>query len=122
MWFAARLCRLAPGDELGPWAVSGPALEIGRRALGDTAWLQTTSARLAADQQRLDAVLASAGFEILGDTVLFRLARHPHAEALTDKLGRKGIHVRRFAREPGWIRFGLPANEAEFSRVAAALT
>jgi cobalamin biosynthetic protein CobC len=107
--------------ELGPWAVSGPALEIGRRALGDSAWLQAAAARLAADGKRLDTLLVSAGFEILGGTPLFRLARHPDAAAVTDRLGRQGIHVRRFAHEPGWIRFGLPANEAEFSRVAVAL-
>ena len=33
-----------------------------------------------------------------------------------------GIHVRRFAREPSWLRFGLPANDAEFSRLAKALS
>ena len=34
-------------DELGPWAVSGPALAIGAMALGDDAWLQAAAARLA---------------------------------------------------------------------------
>ena len=33
-------------DELGPWAVSGPALEIGPRALADSAWLQAAATRL----------------------------------------------------------------------------
>ena len=50
-------------DELGPWAVSGPALEIGRTALCDDRWLAATTARLAADQQRLDGILAAAGFQ-----------------------------------------------------------
>jgi cobalamin biosynthetic protein CobC len=108
-------------DELGPWSVSAPALEIGRQALGDSTWLQAAAGRLASDGKRLDAILVAAGFEILGGTSLFRLARHSKASALADKLGQKGIHVRRFAREPGWIRFGLPANDAEFSRVASAL-
>lgn len=108
-------------DELGPWAVSGPALEIGRRALGDPAWLQTATARLAADRRKLDALLVSAGFTVLGGTPLFCLARHANAEGLTEKLGRQGIHVRRFARAPQWLRFGLPASPTEFSRVAAAL-
>lgn len=108
-------------DELGPWAVSGPALEIGRRALADSAWLQAAAVRLAADRRRLDALLVSAGFTILGGTPLFCLVHHPEAAGLADKLGRQGIHVRRFAGEPQWLRFGLPANPAEFSRVAAAL-
>jgi len=108
-------------DELGPWAVSGPALEIGRRALSDAAWLKASAARLMTDGVRLDTLLVSSGFEILGGTALFRLARHPEASSLIDKLGQHGIHVRRFAREPHWVRFGLPANDTEFSRVAAAL-
>jgi cobalamin biosynthetic protein CobC len=109
-------------DELGPWAVSGPALEIGHRALADSAWLQAATVRLAADRQRLDKLLAAAGSEILGGTPLFRLARHPDAAGLADRLGRQGIHVRRFAHEPHWLRFGLPANASEFGRVEAALT
>ena len=108
-------------DELGPWAVSGPALEIGRRALADSAWLQAATVRLAADRQRLDTLLVAAGCEILGGTPLFRLARHPDAAGLADRLGRQGIHVRRFAHEPQWLRFGLPANASEFGRVEAAL-
>ncbi|MDP1839524.1 MAG: threonine-phosphate decarboxylase CobD [Reyranella sp.] len=108
-------------DELGPWAVSGPALEIGRRALADPAWLQAATVRLAADRQKLDALLVSAGCEILGGTPLFCLVHHPDAAGLADRLGRRGIHVRRFAREPQWLRFGLPASSVEFNRVAAAL-
>ena len=42
--------------EFGPWAVSGPALRIGKAALCDTYWLAETTARLESDQQRLDAV------------------------------------------------------------------
>ncbi|MDP1753772.1 MAG: threonine-phosphate decarboxylase CobD [Reyranella sp.] len=107
-------------DELGPWAVSGPALEIGRRALADSAWLEAAAARLADDRRKLDSFLVSAGCEIVGGTPLFCLARHPDAAGLADRLGRQGIHVRRFARNPQWLRFGLPANATEFNRVQAA--
>ncbi len=108
-------------DELGPWAVSGPALEIGRLALADPAWLQAAAARLADDRRKLDALLISAGCEIVGGTPLFCLARHPDAVGVADRLGRQGVHVRRFTRNPEWLRFGLPANAGEFNRVAAAL-
>lgn len=104
-------------EELGPWAVSGPALEIGRRALGDDRWLAATAARLAADGQRLDAILAGAGFEIVGGTPLFRLACHPEAQAMIARLGRHGLHVRGFSGEPGWIRFGVPVKPLEFDRL-----
>ncbi len=108
-------------DELGPWAVSGPALEIGRRALADSAWLEAAAARLATDRRRLDTLLVSTGCEIVGGTPLFCLARHADAAGLADRLGRQGIHVRQFARSPQWLRLGLPANAAEFGRLASAL-
>lgn len=108
-------------DELGPWAVSGPAIEVGRRALGDSAWLQAATVRLTADRRKLDALLVSAGFTILGGTPLFCLAHHPDTGRLVEKLGRRGIHVRRFAHEPQWLRFGLLAGDSEFVRLGAAL-
>jgi cobalamin biosynthesis protein CobC len=109
-------------DELGPWAVSGVALEIGRIALDDEAWLQAAAVRLAADQERLDALLIEAGFTIRGGTTLFRLGEHPQATRLVDVLGQQGIHVRAFADRPTWLRFGLPANQEGFRRLTTALS
>jgi cobalamin biosynthetic protein CobC len=58
---------------LGPWAVSGPAVAVGTRALGDLAWREQAAARLAADAARLDGVLRAAGLRPVGGTRLFRL-------------------------------------------------
>jgi len=107
--------------ELGPWSVSGPALEIGCRALRDDAWLQAAAERLTADGARLDGMLRAAGFEILGGTLLFRLARHAEAAKLVQRLGQLGIHVRAFPDRPDQLRFGLPADDEAFRRLAAAL-
>lgn len=107
--------------ELGPWAVSGPALEIGRQALDDQAWLDAARARLRVDGERLDELLRAAGFVLEGATPLFRLASHPKARRLVDQLARSGIHVRAFAHQPTWLRFGLPAGDAAFARLGAAL-
>ena len=52
-------------DTLGPWAVSGPALDIGARALEDVAWAVATRARLAADAARLDDL---TGWPLVGGT------------------------------------------------------
>jgi cobalamin biosynthesis protein CobC len=106
---------------LGPWAVAGPALAIGAAALADRFWAQTTRTRLAQAAQRLDQVLAAGGLEIVGSTSLFRLARTKAAPELFHHLGRAGILVRRFAGEATWLRFGLPANEPGWRRLAAAL-
>jgi cobalamin biosynthetic protein CobC len=109
------------GAELGPWAVSGPALRIGRAALCDARWLAKTTARLRSDQQRLDAMLEAADFTVLGGTPLFRLARHFEAMKIVERLGRNGIHVRGFPGEPQWLRFGLPGDKQAWDRLSAAL-
>ena len=107
-------------DELGPWAVSGPALAIGQRALADDAWLSAAALRLEADAKRLDSLLVAAGFALLGGTPLFRLASHPQAHGVVERLARHGIHVRAFAEQQTWLRFGL-ADEDGLRRLAAAL-
>jgi cobalamin biosynthetic protein CobC len=106
--------------ELGPWAVSGPALEIGRRALADDDWLAASRERLERDGKRLDDLLAMAGFARLGATPLFRLVCHDDVPGMVERLGRHGIHVRTFSRQPQWLRFGLPGTEEAFGRLATA--
>jgi cobalamin biosynthetic protein CobC len=105
---------------LGPWPVSGAAIAIGCKAFADHAWLGATGARLAADAGKLDGCLAAAGFTLIGGTPLFRLAQHPDATTIFDRLGRAGIWVRRFAERPDWLRFSIP-READLSRLGAAL-
>ncbi len=65
----ASLMRLA----LGPWAVSGPALEAGIAALEDDGWRRASMAQLTADATRLDALLTSTRLRLVGGTSLFRL-------------------------------------------------
>ena len=107
---------------LGPWAVSGPALAIGTQALADAEWLQATSRRLHEDAARLDSVLLAAGLRPLGGTTLFRLAETQAAPGIFHRLGQAGILVRRFQDHPHWLRFGLPGNETEWSRLREALS
>ncbi len=106
---------------LGPWAVSGPAVAIGEKALADGEWKKRALERLASDAKELDGLLTGAGLEIAGGTSLYRLTRSPGAGELCDRLGRAGILVRRFAEQPSWVRWGLPANEAAWQRLRAAL-
>ncbi|HLH99015.1 MAG TPA: threonine-phosphate decarboxylase CobD [Xanthobacteraceae bacterium] len=106
---------------LGPWAVSGPALSIGCAALQDSSWIAMTRAALPQAAARLDTILAGVGLEIIGGTPLFRLVRTAAAPALFDHLGHAGVLVRRFAEHPTWLRFGLPADEQAWRRLAVAL-
>lgn len=116
---------------LGPWAISGAAIEIGAAALADRAWLAAAQVRLARDAARLDGLLTEAGMHVIGGTRLFRLASvpdsyaaiHPSpqkaAASMHQRLGRAGILVRPFNAQPGWLRFGIPA--ARWDRLEAAL-
>jgi cobalamin biosynthetic protein CobC len=105
---------------LGPWSVAGPALHVGALALSDADWLADTGRERARDAARLDALLAPHG-RIVGGTILFRLLETPAAAELFARLGRHGIYTRRFQNAPDRLRFGLPGDEAEWSRLHAAL-
>lgn len=107
-------------EDLGPWAVSGVALEIGRRALSDGVWLDTMRAQVNAEAAMLDTLLGAAGFCVVGGTSLFRLGESADAQTIADGLGRAGIHVRRFTDWPRLLRFGLPPVDG-WSRLTAAL-
>lgn len=111
---------LALRDALGPWAVSGPALAIGTRALTDKSWIAATRGRLGKDRARLDEVLVGAGLRIVGGTDLFRLVEDPAAPDLFEHLGHAGIFARHFTERPDWLRFGLPSRLG-FPRLEAAL-
>lgn len=108
-------------DALGPWAVSGPALRIARQALADRAWAAASAERLRREAACLDGVLAGSGLRVLGGTSLFRLVEVPDAQAVFTRLGRAGILVRRFAGDPHRLRFGLPRDAEQLSRLARTL-
>lgn len=106
---------------LGSWAVAGPALVLGARALADADWQAATRRRLAAAAADLDQALRAGGLRVVGGTDLFRLAAHPEAPALWRHLAAAGLWVRSFAYEPTWLRFGLPPDAGTRRRLVAAL-
>jgi cobalamin biosynthetic protein CobC len=108
-------------EAMGPWPVSGPAIEIGRRALADAAWRRQTRSRLRHAAERMDLLLRAAGFAIAGGTKLFRLAEHNDAATWFAHLARHGILTRPFLTKPRWLRFGLPGAAGEWQRLEAAL-
>ena len=106
---------------LGPWPVSGPAIEIGRRALADETWLAPAARRLREEAERLDRLLQSADLDIVGGTPLFRLVQIKEAPVLFRRLCQAGILTRPFEDRPDWLRFGIPHAPAEWMRLEAAL-
>ena len=106
---------------LGPWAVSGPAMEIATKALADRDWIRGMRAHLAAAAARLDRLLSGHGLDVIGGTTLYRLVETTHAGALHHGLATRGILTRAFDGKPDWLRIGLPDGEAGFHRLTAAL-
>lgn len=106
---------------LGPWAVSGAALDVGAHALADAPWRQGAVTELAEAAARLDQLLTVAGLTVCGGTSLFRLTRHPRALAVFEHMARAGIWVRRFEEDDSCLRWGLPGNDAAWRRVQEAL-
>lgn len=93
---------------LGPWAVSGPALDIGARALRDIAWAGATRQRLADDVVHMDRMV---GLPLVGGTDLFRLYEVKDAAAAQDHLAHHHVWSRIFPYSKTWLRLGLPAVE-----------
>lgn len=103
-----------------PWSVNGPALEIGARALRDTAWAVDTRIRLNQDAQRLDDLMLSKGAMLVGGTPLFRLYDVDDAANWQNRLAQNHIWSRIFPYSKTWIRLGLPAPK-QWAQLEAAL-
>lgn len=105
---------------LGPWAVSGAAIEVASRALADAPWRRRAAVDLDAAVLRLDRALQEAGFATPTGTRLFRLVETRDGPRRFEVLGRAGVFVRRFPDRPRLLRFGMPA-ETHWARVEQAL-
>ena len=112
----AALARMA-----GPWPISGVAIAMGRRALLDRDWANETRARLGLGAERLDGLAQRTGWRLVGGTPLFRLYDAGDAGAAQEELARAQIWSRTFRDRPSWLRLGLPGDEEEWQRLAAAL-
>lgn len=108
-------------DLLGPWTISGPAQQIALAALTDHAWQAHTCEQLAANGERLRALLAMHGIQPNG-TPLFQWWAEPMPEVFWQHMAERGIWVRLFTHAARGIRLGLPPDEAGWQRLHAALT
>ncbi|MFM0328495.1 threonine-phosphate decarboxylase CobD [Paraburkholderia strydomiana] len=104
---------------LGAWTVSGPARHAVKAALLDHAWQQQMRTRLEADSARLVDLLQGHGIRTRS-TPLFAWTDDPRAAALHEALATRGVWTRLFASS-GSVRFGLPASEDEWARLAHSL-
>ena len=108
-------------QRVGPWAVSSVALDIGSAALNDTAWQAQHGQFLRQQTEQLQMVLTRANLKILGGTTLFQTIHTSRAHHLHDHLAKAAIWTRKFSQMPDLLRFGVPANAADFARLSESL-
>ncbi|WP_187395264.1 threonine-phosphate decarboxylase CobD [Pigmentiphaga aceris] len=105
---------------LGPWAISGPAQQVGVAALSDDAWQRDMRARLADDGLRLRQLLAQY-LPATSGTDLFQWCAAPVPTALHEHLARHHIWVRLFPNAARGLRWGLPAAKSDWARLDLSL-
>ena len=106
--------------QLGPWTVAGPARAIALHALHDQTWQVAARAQLAQATQRLAGLLLQQGLATSGGTALYQWTQTPLAARLHRYFSQHAILIRLFD-EPSSLRFGLPGNEDDWTRLATAL-
>jgi cobalamin biosynthetic protein CobC len=120
---APRLLKLL-AKEIGPWAVSGPTRIIGQACLADVQGHQTQRMRTGQASERLVQLLTRHGLKPKGGCALFQWLTTPQAQQLHEFCARRGILLRLFVSDNPVncsLRFGLPASEAHWQRLEAAL-
>jgi cobalamin biosynthetic protein CobC len=105
--------------ELGPWAVSGPALHVATELMRQDR--AAILGRILERKAALDAVLNRAGLSTAGGTELFTLVAHEKADHLFEHLARSHILVRKFDYAPDRLRIGLAPDEQGDRKLAGAL-
>lgn len=129
---AAAPWRATLREVLGPWPVAGPARWAASAALADRAWQAATRDRLIVAATRLAGLLDGLGTaknakaeDLAAKPVvcpLFVWLPTDAATELADALARRAVLVRHFASaECSGVRFGLPADEPGWQRLAQAL-
>jgi cobalamin biosynthesis protein CobC len=103
------------------WSLSGPALDIGAKALRDKDWQETTTRQLIEEMADLTVLLTQHELSVFGGTPLYALAGLRNASALHEALARRHIWTRIFDYAPTWIRFGLPKGPENMQRLSDAL-
>jgi cobalamin biosynthetic protein CobC len=107
-------------EQVGPWAVSGPTRVLGQACLRDTEGQAQQRVRAEEASARLASLLEQYGFKPQGGCALFHWLITERAEALHEFMARRGILLRLFTQNSS-LRFGLPGDEADWTRLTFAL-
>ena len=105
---------------LGPWTLSNPSRFVCSHALRDTTWQKQTRQQLQQQSQRLNALLTHYQLKPTGCTQLFQWVQTELANHIHEQLAKQAVFTRFFS-QPAILRFGLPANKAEWQHLESAL-
>ena len=105
----------------GPWSVSGPALAIGAKALSDKTWQHDAIKWIFQQSEKQGEILSELSLAVTGNAGLFMDVHCAGVETVHQKLLAEKILIRDFAERPGFLRFGLCADDGELERLSATL-
>jgi cobalamin biosynthetic protein CobC len=106
-------------ETLGPWAVAGPGRWAAKLALADAGWQARQRLQLNQTSLWLGSLLQAHGLEG-ASTALYHYVVTPRAATIHAACAQRGILLRQFDDPPA-LRFGLPGDETDWQRLAAAL-
>ena len=102
------------------WHLSGPTVWAGIHALQDRCWQADTCHKIKTASTRLQSLLQNKGYNVHNGG-LYCYIPYQQARTVYDYLAQRGILVRLF-EQPAALRIGLPAQEADWQRLDAALS
>ena len=102
----------------GVWSVSSPALLVAEKAYGDFAWIKSQREIILDNSEKLHDLLQQKT-EIITNQGLFITCKSDRD--LFKILIENGIYIRAFSDYKDLYRFGLPANDDDFSALSAVL-
>ena len=103
-----------------PWAVSGPTRIVGQACLLDSEAQARQRERSELASGRLERLLGLHDLPPQGGCALFQWLITSHADSLYEFMAHRGILLRLFTHNSS-VRFGLPAEEADWLRLEQAL-
>jgi len=107
-------------EKIGPWTLSGPARYVMGQALLDRSWQYQTASKLKHDSDKLRCLLQGEGCSVLGGSSLFQAITIEQPQILSDGFARNGLLVRYFEQSE-ILRFGLPGNNRDWTRLTSAI-
>ena len=105
---------------LGPWPLSNPSRFVCAQALQNQSWQMATQQALGQQSQHLYDLLKKYQLTPSGSTALFQWVQTKHALTIHQQLARQAL-LTRFFEQPMSLRFGLPADEAQWQQLESAL-